>query len=150
MKISIRPATKADIPSVYQLVLELAVYENEPKAVTVSISEYETAFDNGAFEILVATDGDQIVGMAFYYDTYSTWKGKMVYLEDFVVTQAYRRSGCGQLLFDAFVAAARAKGAKLVKWQVLDWNEPALKFYKKNHAIIEQNWWNGKIFLADC
>lgn len=150
MKISIRPATKSDMPRIHQLVLELAKYENEPQAVTVRISDYEEAFEKGAFEVLLATDNEQIVGMAFYYDTYSTWKGKMVYLEDFVVTKSYRRSGCGQLLFDAFIDAAREKKAKLVKWQVLDWNEPALNFYKKNQAIIEKEWWNGKIFLEEC
>jgi GNAT superfamily N-acetyltransferase len=71
----------------------------------------------------------------------------MLYLEDFVVQAAYRRSGIGEVLFDAFLDKARAKGCRLVKWQVLDWNEPAINFYKKKAATIEQEWWNGKIFL---
>ena len=85
----------------------------------------------------------KIVGIIIYYMTYSTWKGKMLYLEDFVVNQQYRKLGIGQHLFDAFLKEAKDKGARLVKWQVLDWNEPALAFYKKNKAIIEKNWWNG-------
>ena len=85
--------------------------------------------------------------MVFYYLTYSTWKGRMLYLEDFVVLPDYRRFGIGQLLFDALLEVARNKRCKLVKWQVLDWNQPALNFYRKYDAIIEKEWWNGKIFL---
>ena len=79
--------------------------------------------------------------------TYSTWKGKMLYLEDFVVAQSHRRRGIGQLLFDAYKAEAIEKKAKLIKWQVLDWNEPAIAFYEKNGATIEKGWYNVKTFL---
>jgi len=79
--------------------------------------------------------------------SYSTWKGKMLYLEDFVVKETFRQKGVGQLLFDAYLAVAKEKKAVMVKWQVLDWNEPALNFYERNNAIIEKNWWSGKIFL---
>jgi len=85
--------------------------------------------------------------MTLYYMTFSTWKGKMLYLEDFVIKKGFRRLGIGQLLFDAFLETAREKGCKLTKWQVLDWNETALKFYEKNNAIIEKDWWNGKIIF---
>ena len=81
--------------------------------------------------------------------TYSTWKGRMFYLEDFVVLEAYRRLGLGQMLFDAFLQEAKDQQCRLVKWQVLDWNEPALRFYRKNNAVIEKEWWNGKIFLTE-
>jgi ribosomal protein S18 acetylase RimI-like enzyme len=85
--------------------------------------------------------------MALYYMTYSTWKGRMLYLEDFVVSAGFRRYGVGQRLFDAYLRRAKALECRLVKWQVLDWNEPAINFYRKNNAIIETEWWNGKIFL---
>jgi len=85
--------------------------------------------------------------MALYYMTYSTWKGRMLYLEDFVVQEAFRKAGIGQQLFDGFLQEANNKGCKLVKWQVLDWNVPAIKFYEKNKAIIEKEWWNGKILF---
>ena len=89
----------------------------------------------------------RVVGMALYYMAYSTWRGKMLYLDDLVVSEPYRRYGIGQLLFDAVLDEGRRQGCRLLKWQVLDWNEPALRFYRKNNAIIETDWWNGKILL---
>lgn len=145
MNIIIRPATEDDLPAIHALVYELAVYEKEPEAVETTPAEYLEDFRNGLFEATVAEVDGQVVGMTLYYMAYSTWRGKMLYLDDFVVNEAYRQHGIGQLLFDAFVEEGRERGCRLVKWQVLDWNEPALKFYRKNNAIIETNWWNGKI-----
>ncbi|MCK6691949.1 MAG: GNAT family N-acetyltransferase [Thermoanaerobaculia bacterium] len=145
MNIIIRPATEDDMPAIHALVYELAVYEKEPEAVETTPEEYLEDFRNGLFEATVAEADGQVVGMTLYYMAYSTWRGKMLYLDDFVVNEAYRRHGIGQMLFDAFVEEGRQRGCRLVKWQVLDWNEPALKFYRKNNAIIETNWWNGKI-----
>jgi len=146
-KINIRKALKADLPAVYNLVQELAIYEKEPEAVTATLSDYQNDFEAGIFESQVAEVKGKVVGIAIYYMTYSTWKGRMLYLEDFVVQESYRKFGIGQLLFDAFLAEAKKKKARMVKWQVLNWNEPALSFYRKNGAIIEKNWWSGKIFL---
>ena len=145
--IRIRPATEADIPAIHALVCELAAYENEPEAVFTTPEEYLEDYRKGLFESHVAEMDGQVVGMVLYFMTYSSWKGKMLYLDDFVVNEPYRRYGVGQMLFDAFVEEGRRRGCRLVKWQVLDWNEPALRFYRKNEAIIETNWWNGKIFL---
>ncbi|MEO1515260.1 MAG: GNAT family N-acetyltransferase [Bacteroidota bacterium] len=142
-----RKATKDDLAAIHGLVYELAVYEKEPDALTATLEDYERDFAAGIFQAIVAEQEDQIVGMALYYMTYSTWKGRMMYLEDFVVTQSHRQQGIGQLLFDAFLSVAREENARLAKWQVLDWNEPALRFYQKNGASIETNWWTGKIFL---
>jgi GNAT superfamily N-acetyltransferase len=147
--VTIRQAERRDIPSIFALVQELALYENAPEAVITSVKTYEEDFDESHFEALVAEIEGEIIGMALYYMTFSTWKGKMLYLEDFVVKETHRRYGAGQLLFDAFLAKAKEKKCSLVKWQVLDWNEPAIRFYEKNNAIIEQEWWNGKIFLVD-
>lgn len=143
----IRPATESDLPAIHGLMYELAVYENAPEAVEATVEEYRTDFKAGIFESLVAEIDGQVVGMTLFFMTYSSWKGKMLYLDDFVVTEAHRRSGAGQLLFDAFLEEGRRRGCRLVKWQVLDWNEPALRFYAKNAAIIEKDWWNGKLFL---
>lgn len=149
-KMNIRKATLADIPTVHDLVRELAIYEASEAAFTATLEDYTRDFEAGRFEVLVAeTPTDGVIGMAFFYETYSTWKGPMLWLEDFVVKEAHRRSGAGQLLFDAYVAEARQRGSRLVKWQVLDWNEPALNFYRRQQAIIETNWWNGKIFLTE-
>ena len=152
--IVIRMATEADMPAIHALVHELAVYERAPEAHTATIEDYLRDFKAGIFEshVAVSTDASlekkgEIVGMIFYYMAYSTWKGRMLYLEDFVVTENYRQYGVGQMLFETFLEIARQKECRLVKWQVLDWNEPAIKFYRKNEAIIENDWYNGKIFL---
>ena len=152
--IVIRMATEADMPAIHALVHELAVYERAPEAHTATVEDYLRDFKAGIFEshVAVSTDASlekqgEIVGMIFYYMAYSTWKGRMLYLEDFVVTENYRQYGVGQMLFETFLEIARQKECRLVKWQVLDWNEPAIKFYRKNEAIIENDWYNGKIFL---
>ena len=145
--ISIRKAHRRDLPAIHGLVRELAIYERAEAEFIASIEEYEQDFERGIFEAHVAElDGD-VVGMALYYMAYSTWKGKMLFLEDFVVREAYRRNGIGQRLFEAFLEEARRQDCRLVKWQVLDWNEPAIKFYEKNGALIEREWWNGKLFF---
>jgi GNAT superfamily N-acetyltransferase len=150
-KIIVRKATIEDIKAVHALVYELAIYENAPEAHTATIEDYSNDFKSSIFESYVAVDTEngQVVGMILYYMAYSTWKGRMLYLEDFVVTESYRQFGVGQMLFDTYLEVAREKKCRLVKWQVLDWNEPAIKFYKKNNAIIEDEWYNGKIFLVD-
>ncbi len=147
--IEIRETKFTDLPAVHALVNELAVYEKSPESHTASIADYEADFSNKVFESHVAVDSDNqtVVGMILYYMAYSTWRGKMLYLEDFVVTEQYRQFGVGQMLFDTFLQVARDKKCILTKWQVLDWNTPAINFYKKNKAIIEDEWYNGKIFL---
>ncbi len=149
--IEIRPATVEDMPAVHALVRELAVYENAPEQHSATVDEYKRDFASGIFESHVAidTEGGQTVGMILYYMSYSTWRGRMLYLEDFVVTERYRQFGVGQMLFDTFLEVARHKDCFLTKWQVLDWNTPAVNFYLKNEAIIEKEWWNGKIFLKE-
>ncbi len=147
--IHIRPATEADIPAIHALVYELAVYEKEPEAVFTTPEEYLEDFRKGLFECKVAEVEGQVVGMTLFFMAYSSWKGKMLYLDDFVVNEAYRGFGVGQKLYDDFIQEGRQRGCRLVKWQVLDWNEPAIRFYKRNEAIIETGWWNVKKFLFE-
>ncbi|MCB9264541.1 MAG: GNAT family N-acetyltransferase [Lewinellaceae bacterium] len=144
---TVRRGNRADLPAIHALVGELAMYERAEHEFTASVDDYRRDFDAGYFETLVVEAQGQIVGMALYYISYSTWKGRMLYLEDFVVRESSRGRGIGRALFDAFLEQARNKECRLVKWQVLDWNEPALNFYKKYNATIEKEWWNGKIFL---
>lgn len=147
MKIHIREATYNDLEVVFDLVKELALYEHEPESVTTTIGAYQKAFKEGSIYISIAEDEGKVVGIMLYYWAFSTWRGPMMYLEDFVVRESYRRHGVGQLLFDAFVKDSKRRGAVMVKWQVLDWNDPAINFYKKNNATIEKEWWNVKIIF---
>lgn len=147
MRVYIREGKMDDLPAVYELVRQLAVYEREPEAVTATLEAYREDFANERFEVLVAALSDEIVGMALFYYAFSTWKGRMYYLEDFVVREEYRGKGIGKALFAKFLDVAQRKGARLVKWQVLDWNEPAIQFYQKHGAIIERDWLNGKLFF---
>lgn len=143
--IKIRPGSHDDLPSIYNLVVELAIYEKEPDAVVATLADYQNDFKDGLFETIIAEQDGIVVGMCLYYLTYSTWKGKMMYLEDFVVDQKSRGQGIGHLLFDQMIQLSKEQNCRLLKWQVLDWNEPAVNFYKKYNAIIEKEWWNCKI-----
>ena len=147
MNIRIRKAITTDLIAIHGLVRELAIYEKAEPEFVATLQDYQDDFEAGVFSCHVAEVDGTVVGMVLYYMNYSTWKGKMLYLEDFVVLEAYRRLGLGQLLFDAFLEEAKTRKCRLVKWQVLDWNEPALQFYRKNNAVIEKEWWNGKLFL---
>lgn len=147
MNYTIRKADSNDLKAIYDLVVELAVYENEPEAVTASLDDYKKNFADQVFQAIVAEYNGKVIGTCIFYMTWSTWKGRMLYLEDFIVTQSFRKKGIGQLLFDQFLIEAKERKATMVKWQVLDWNEPAIHFYEKNKAIIEKEWWNGKIIF---
>jgi GNAT superfamily N-acetyltransferase len=147
MSFLVRKATPGDIPAIHDLVRELAIYERAENEFVATIEDYTKNFKDGTFDAIVALSDEKVIGMAFFYMAYSTWKGRMMYLEDFVVYEEYRRSGVGQQIFDAFLEEARNKGCVLAKWQVLDWNEPAIAFYRKNQATIEQEWYNGKIYF---
>lgn len=147
-QIIIRKAIKEDVPLLLNLVRELAFYENAPNEVEVSVNEMiEAGFGpDPVFEALVAESGDLgIIGMAIYYTGYSTWKGKTLYLEDFLVTESYRRNGVGKLLFDAVIQTAKERKVRRMDWQVLEWNTPAIEFYKKYNAVLDEEWINGRL-----
>jgi len=149
MKTTLRKAKKQDLQATLDLVKELALYEKAPQEVTVTLADYEADFENNTFDVILAEQENEIAGIAFYYMAYSTWKGKMLYLEDFVVKEELRGQGIGKLLFKAFLEEAQNLGASLAKWQVLDWNEPAINFYEKYNSTIEKEWYNGKILEKD-
>ena len=145
MGIIIRKGTLADVPEAHELVRELAAYEHEEHEFIATLEEYQRDFQEGLFELLVAEKDGKIAGIMLHFMMYSSWKARMLYLDDFVVKEAYRRQGIGQLLYNRLFEIAKERKCRLVKWQVLDWNEPAVNFYKKNNATIEKNWWNVKV-----
>ena len=147
MSYTLRKGTLKDLNAVYELVRQLAVYEKEPTAVTATLEDYQIAFENQDIYVDVAVVDEAIVGITLYYHTFSTWKGKMMYLEDFYIEPQYRGSGIGIALFDLFLSTAKQHGCILTKWQVLDWNQSAVDFYLKRGATIEKTWWNGKLYL---
>ena len=140
----IRPGEKRDIPAAHSLIQELAEYEKAPNEVTTTVASMEEdGFGERPFyEFFVAESEGEIVGIAVYFYSYSTWKGRAMYLEDLVVRESKRRLGIGKLLFDALVKKAKEIGAKRLSWQVLDWNTPAIEFYKKINAEMDPTWVN--------
>lgn len=151
MTTTIRRAERADCKRLMELINELALYEKAPEQVTVTLNHFEeSGFGNNpvwwAFvaEVPVSEAGSEqyIVGFALYYIRYSTWKGQRMYLEDLLVTNEWRGKGVGSMLFEQLFAEARLRNLQAVCWQVLDWNEPAINFYKKLGASFDGEWVN--------
>jgi GNAT superfamily N-acetyltransferase len=145
MSINIRVAVKEDCVRLMELVNELAIYERAPEEVTVTLEEFiDAGFgQNKVWDAIVAEENGFIAGFAIYYTRYSTWKGRRLYLEDFIVTASHRGRGIGKLLFEAIMKDAKDKNFNGMNWQVLDWNEPALNFYKKYDAQLDAGWLNA-------
>lgn len=142
----IRRGTKADLPAVFELIRELALYEKAPEQVTNTVAMME---EDGfgphpvyGFFVAVKEESGEIIGTAIYYYRYSTWKGKRLYLEDYIVTAAERGKGAGKKLFERVMEQSLEDNCTGMMWQVLDWNEPAIQFYKKYAASIEDGWLN--------
>ena len=146
MNIQLRTAIKEDCTRILELIHELAVYEKAPEEVTVTLAEFiDAGFGvNPVWKAFVAVDDSVgIIGFALFYTRYSTWKGCRLYLEDFLVTEAYRGKGAGKLLFEKVIQESKEGGYNGMVWQVLDWNEPAINFYNKYKAQIEAGWLNA-------
>ncbi len=149
-EVRVRTGDKTDLPAVFALVKELAAFERAAKEVVTSAEVYERDFDDGCFELLIAEDvAGAVVGMMLFYPAYSTWKGRMLYLEDFVVSERGRRRGVGSALWARLVERGYELKCALLKWQVLDWNESAIAFYERAGAKLESEWLNGTIYLHD-
>ena len=143
----IRPATKADLPAIMQLIRELALFEKAPEQVTNTLAAMEAdGFgEKPVFELHVAEWNGEVVGMALYFVKYSTWKGKGLYLDDLVVTEKHRGKGIGTKLLRAYLTVAQEIRARQAHWQVLDWNTPAIDLYRKMGASIEGEWLDCKL-----
>lgn len=148
---NIRKGEKKDMPAVLDLIRELAIFEKEPDAVVVTVADLERdGFgENPLFYTFVAeVDNDssdseqakQIVGMALYYYRYSTWKGRTIHLEDLIVKEKMRGSGLGLALYTKVIEQGKADNVRRIEWNVLDWNTPAIDFYKKSGAKILADW----------
>jgi GNAT superfamily N-acetyltransferase len=147
MNITIRRAVREDCPRLLELVQELAEYERAPQEVTVTLEHFaESGFgEKPVWWAFVAELDGVIQGFALYYIRYSTWKGQAMYLEDILVTEQMRGRGMGRMLFDRLIEEAQEKGFKRMVWQVLEWNEPAINFYKKYNASFDPEWVNCSI-----
>jgi GNAT superfamily N-acetyltransferase len=147
MEYKVRTARPEDVIHVLHLLKELAEYEKAPQEVTLTVEKLsEDAFgDNKIVSIELAEDENQvIVGIAMYYYAYSTWKGRCLFLEDLVVKESLRGQGIGKLLFNRMIEISYQTGAQRMMWQVLNWNRPAIDFYKKYDAQISDEWLNGR------
>lgn len=148
---TIRKGNRNDMQAVLDLIQELAEFENEPDAVLVTVDDLvrDGFGPTPLFQVLVAeidddantsSEGKQIVGMALYYHRFSTWKGKTIHLEDLVVKEKMRGTGLGYALYSEILKQGKKDGVRRVEWNVLDWNTPAIEFYKKSGAKIMDGW----------
>ncbi|MEN9699468.1 MAG: hypothetical protein RLZZ301_666 [Bacteroidota bacterium] len=145
----VRQAKPQDVPAIYSLICELASYERAPEQVVNTPQQLELdLFQDAVCEAIVCeNEAHQVIGFALFYTSYSTWKGRCLYLEDFYVQETERKKGYGQALFDEVLKIAKARGVKRMDWQVLDWNHTALNFYRRNHATLDPEWINGRLFF---
>jgi len=148
-KIILRKAESFDVPLIFSLVKELALFERAPEEVTATIADYEiNGFsEKPLFDAFILFENDQLVGFALWYFRFSTWKGKRLYLEDLFVKSEFRSKGYGKLLMEATIEEAKITNSKGLMWQVLDWNSPAIEFYKKYDARFDSEWINVHIDL---
>ena len=146
---NIREAKIGDEEAIHGLISELALYEKAPNEVTNTLENLriDLFVDRVCEALVVENEVSEIVGFALYYRSYSTWKGRCLYLEDFYIKPEFRRGGIGSELFVRVVEVAKKWEVKRMDWQVLDWNEPAIEFYKKHKAVLDPDWVNGRLFF---
>jgi GNAT superfamily N-acetyltransferase len=149
METIIRRAVKEDCARILDLVKELATYERAPDEVTVTLKHFiESGFGERPMWWAFVAEIDGIIhGFALYYIRFSTWKGQRMYLEDLYVTEQMRSKGLGKLLFDRLMREAQQRKLNGMQWQVLEWNEPAINFYKKYNAAFDSEWINCAVYF---
>ena len=147
MQVKIRPAEPTDVKAILALINELALFEKAPEQVINSEAQLlKDGFGQEAlYSCFVAELNAEVIGISFCYVRYSTWKGACLYLEDLIVTEQHRRKGIGKQLLMHTIEFAKSKGYKRLQWQVLDWNAPAINFYKKYDALLEAGWLNAHL-----
>ena len=147
MSIKIRPGKAKDLPEVVKMIKDLADYERslDQVKITEEVLEKDGFGSHPYFWLLIAEKNGEIAGLAFYFIRYSTWKGKTLYLEDFIVKNEYRRQGIGTLIFEELQNIVREEELSGIVWQVLAWNDLAIEFYKKLGATISNDWLDGSL-----
>jgi GNAT superfamily N-acetyltransferase len=136
----IRKTNREDLSAVLTLIKELAKFEKELNSVEINLEDLTNDFSDGLFDCLIAEKQGSIIGIALYYNRYSTWKGKTIHLEDLIVTKSERGIGVGKALLNELVLLAKSSNIRRVEWNVLDWNKKAIDFYENVGATILKNW----------
>lgn len=146
MGLLIRKGNKVDCAALLHLIKELAVYEKAANEVAITLEQLEEdGFGrNSIYEFFVAEQEGEVIGIALFYEKYSTWKGRSIYLEDLIVTKSKRGIGAGKALFKRVIQEAKERKSGRMEWQVLDWNQSAIDFYKKYGAGLDESWINGQ------
>jgi len=142
MNFTVRKGKVEDVETVLQLIIELAIFENEPNAVEITIEDLKKdGFGKvPKFNFFVAEEDQEIIGLAFFYERYSTWKGRILHLEDLIVTKSKRKSGVGKALYAEVLKYAYKNDYNRVAWEVLDWNRNAIQFYENSGAKVLKEW----------
>lgn len=142
MSFIIRKGVENDMQSVHNLITELAVFEKEPNAVEITVDDLQKDgfSENPKFNIFVAEEENSIIGIALFYERYSTWKGKSIHLEDLIVTKSRQKIGAGKALYKAVLKYAYDNNFNRVAWEVIDWNTNAVDFYKSTGATYLSDW----------
>jgi GNAT superfamily N-acetyltransferase len=142
MSFVIREGQEKDVQSVLDLITELAVFEKEPDAVEITVEDLlkDGFSSNPKFKLFVAEENNVVIGIALFYERYSTWKGKTIHLEDLMVTQSKRKIGAGKALYTAVLKYAYENDFNRVAWEVIDWNTNAIDFYKSTGATYLSDW----------
>jgi GNAT superfamily N-acetyltransferase len=148
MRYEIRVANVNDCSEILELIKELAVFEKQPDAVVLSEEELiKSAFsENPWVYVFVAEMENKVVGMALYYYGFSTWKGRSLHLEDLIVNENYRKLGIGRALMNQIIQIAKTENVERMSWEVLDWNTPAIEFYKSLGTVFYKDWWLCRLF----
>jgi len=148
--VHIRPAVSTDMKAVHRLIHELATYERAPEEHSCTVEQLiiDGFSEHPAFECWVAEIDDNVVGMMLFYVKYSTWKGKCIFLDDIIVTENARGNGVGRILLNQLILIARDRKMHRLEWQVLNWNEPAIRFYEKFGVDFDPGWVNCRLTFA--
>ena len=145
----VREAKPGDEKQIMDLIHALALYERAPEEVVNTAEQLAIhLFEEKCCEAIVAEENNELLGFALFFTNYSTWKGKCMYLEDLFVRPEYRNRGIGEVLFKQVVHVAKDRAVQRMDWQVLEWNEPALSFYRKHGAKLDPEWINGRLFFS--
>ena len=142
MSFTIRKGLEKDVQEVLDLITELAIFEKEPDAVEITVEDLlnDGFSENPKFNLFIAEENSKVIGIALFYERYSTWKGKTIHLEDLIVTKSRQKIGAGKALYTAVLKYAYENNFNRIAWEVIDWNTNAIEFYKNTGATYLNDW----------